>query len=89
MITKEINGKVYEVYTMQDWEDDKTLKVKEGQVIEPAIYWHLLNCLPPKQNGDFFQVGEPYSHDWTTGKALYQTYEHLEDNYYLYIGLKH
>ena len=88
MKQKEIGGKVYDVYTMRDWIEDGTLKIREGDLIEPEIYWELLNCLPPRSNGHYFQVGEAYSHDRNTGKALYQTFEDMGENYYLYVGLK-
>lgn len=74
---------------MQDWERDRTLKVEVGQVIEPAVYWQLLNSLPPQTYGrGTFQPGEPYSHDWTTGSPLFQTFESVGDDYWKYVGLK-
>ena len=82
-----------ELYTYKDWERDGTLNMQEGQIIEPEIFWQLLECVPPRtyKNG-IFQVGEPYSHDWNTGKALYQTFElaYKIDNepYYRYVGIK-
>ena len=90
MERKEINGRVYEVYTMRDWEEDGTLKVEIGQLIEPYTFFQLRNCVPPKTYGNgIFQVGEPYSHDWHTGKALYRTFEEVDRNYWLYVGLKY
>lgn len=76
------------VYTMQDWRRDGTLRVETGQVIEPEIYWQLLCALPPKRNDRLFQCGEPYDHDWNTGKPLYMTFESIGGNYYRYIGLQ-
>ena len=81
------------IYTYQDWTNDGTLKVQVGQIIAPEVFWQLLNCVPPRtyRNG-IFQVGEPYSHDWNTGKALYQTFEFVKtvdgEPYYRYVGLK-
>ena len=89
MTTTTINGIQYEVYTDADWERDKTLSVKVGQLIEPSIYFHLLNCLPPKRNDYLFQCGEPDSFDWNTGRQLFRTYQHVGDFYYKYIGLMH
>jgi hypothetical protein len=82
------------IYTDQDWENDGTLKVQVGQIIAPEVFWQLLNCVPPKTySKGIFQVGEPYSHDWDTGKALYQTFELAyskgREPYYRYVGLKH
>ena len=89
MLQQTFNGKTYDVYTSEDWERDSTLKVKEGQVIEPEVYWQLLNAVPPKSyRGHIFQPGEPYSHDWNTGQALFQTFESMGGNYYLYVGLQ-
>lgn len=80
---------INDVYTMKDWENDRTLKVKEGQTIEPSVFWSLLNSLPPQTYGrTLFQPGEPYDHDWNTGRALYRTFEHVGEYYYKYIGLK-
>lgn len=89
MEKRTIDGREYSVYTMQDWERDSTLKVEVGQVIEPAVYYQLLNAVPPKHyTRGIFQPGEPYSHDWDTGRGLYQTFHHVGENYYKYVGLK-
>lgn len=88
MTKKTFNGKEYEVYTMQDWERDMTLKVQVGQAIEPAIYWQLLCSVPPKQNGYYFQPGEAYDWDFEHCCQRYSTFQQLEGDYYLYIGLR-
>lgn len=89
MEKRTIGGQEYEVYTNADWERDHTLKVQEGQLITPEVYWQLLNSMPPVcYRGMYFQPGEAYSHDWNTGKALYQTFKSMGDNYYLYEGLQ-
>lgn len=89
MERKEINGKEYLVYTMRDWEEDGTLKVEVGQLIAPYVFFQLLGSVPPKTYGNgLFQVGEPYSHDWNTVQALYRTFEEIDRNYWLYVGLK-
>lgn len=74
-------------YTMQDWERDGSLKVQIGQTIAWDVFHQLLGCVPPRcyRNG-IFQVGEPYSHDWNTGQALYQTFKSGK-NGYKYVGL--
>ena len=89
MIEKEINGIKYEVYTDADWERDRILSVKVGQLIEPSVYYQLLNALPPKRNDWYFQAGEPYDHDWNTGLPLFKTFEKMDGNYYKYVGLMH
>ena len=84
-----------EIYTMQQWENDRTLKVAEGQLISPDVFYQLLECVPPQtySNG-IFQVGEPYAHDWNTGKALYSTFRHVSEDeqgrpLYKFIGLRY
>ena len=86
MKTKTINGIQYEVYTDIDWWNDRDLSVKVGQLIEPRVYFQLLNSLPPHRNDWLFQSGEPESHD-RTGTPLYKTFESMGGNYYKYIGL--
>ena len=89
METKTISGKTYNVYTNADWERDRTLKVQVGQLIEPSVYFELLNSVQPKAyRYGVFQPGEAYSWDWDKGCALYQTFEEIEGHYYLYVGLK-
>lgn len=84
-----IDGREYDVYTEQDWVADRTLSVQEGQLIEPAVFWQLLNSVPPQRYGrGIFQPGEPYSHDWNSGRALFQTFESMGNNYWKYVGLK-
>lgn len=75
-----------DTYTMQDWQRDRTLKPKIGQVLEPKVYHQLRNCMPPKNDGKFFQMGEAYTHENST--ALYMTFERVVGSYYKYIGLK-
>jgi len=89
MDKRTIDGREYDVYTAQDWERDRTLKVQAGQVIEPAVFWQLLNSVPPLTYGrGIFQPGEPYSHDWDSGRALYRTFEQMGEDYWKYVGLK-
>lgn len=89
MEKKVIDGKTYDVYTDADWERDKTLKVQVGQVIEPKVYYQLLNAVPPKafMHG-VFQPGEPDSWDWEKHCNLYKTFHHVGEDYYKYVGLK-
>ena len=78
-----------ERYTMKDWERDGSLSVKVGQIIDSDVFWELFECLPPHHwGGGIFQPGEPHTHDWDTGKALYQTFEHVGNDCYRYIGLR-
>lgn len=88
MEKRTIEGREYDVYTEQDWERDRTLKVQVGQVIEPAVFWQLLNSVPPQTyRRGIFQPGEAYSHDRESG-ALYQTFEQMGEDYWKYVGLK-
>lgn len=89
MEKKIFDSKEYDVYTMADWTNDGTLKVRVGQVIDPDVFWQLCESLPPHRWGrGVFQPGEPYSHDMETCKALYETFEHMGDDYYKFVGLK-
>lgn len=73
-----------EQYTMEQWQKDGSLKPAIGQAISEEVYWELLGAMPPACNErGIFQCGEPYSHDWNTGRALYMTFENL-----VYVGLK-
>lgn len=80
------------IYTTEQWEKDGTLKVKEGQIISPAVFYELLNSVPPTTYaGGFFQMGEAYIHN-SMGEALYSTFKHVSDDekgkpLYKYIGL--
>lgn len=90
MERKIINGIEYDVYTMQDWRNDRTLILEEGMVIDPEVFWEICEALPPHRWGKgIFQPGEPHDHDMETGKALYQTFGKLSsDDYYKYVGLR-
>lgn len=89
MYSREFNGQQYEVYTALDWERDRTLSVKVGQVINPDVFWDLCGSMPPRTWAHgVFQPGEPYSHDHETGEALYHTFERIEGEFYKYVGLK-
>lgn len=89
MEKKTMYGQEYEVYTNADWERDSVLKVQVGQLIEPDVYYQLLESVPPVcYRGAYFQPGEPDSWDWERGCQLYQTYKRMGDDYYLYEGLQ-
>ena len=89
MEKKTIGGHEYEVYTMADWERDHTLKVQVGQLIEPEVYWQLLNSVPPVCfRGTYFQPGEPDSYDFEHCCQLYQTFKNMGNDFYLYEGLQ-
>ena len=66
------------MYTIQDWERDGSLNVKQGEVISSDVYEQLLNCIyPATYTSQLFQVGEPYDHD-EQGNALYATFKNTE-----------
>ena len=81
------------VYTREQWAADGTLKMAEGQEIEESIYYQLLDCMPPLSLKDKkgceagFRVGEPYTHDLSTGRALYLAFGRRNGKYY-YLGLQ-
>ena len=89
MEKKTIDGREYDVYTDADWERDRTLKVQVGQLIEPSVFYQLLNSVPPKAYlHDVFQPGEPEDWDWDKSCNLYLTFERVDGDYYKYVGLK-
>lgn len=66
------------IYTKEQWNIDGTLSVEVGQEIDSAVYWQLLESVPPTTHtAELFQVGEPYNHDYT-GKPLYATFKNVE-----------
>jgi hypothetical protein len=80
-----------DIYTMEQWEKDKTLNVKVGQFISNEVFWELCGALPPATwERGIFQPGEAYSHDWNRNCALYQTFKKngTGDAEYQYVGLK-
>ena len=78
------------IYTYEQWEKDGILNVKIGQFVDKKVFNQLLNSVPPQTYGrGFFQPGEPYSHDWNTGQALYKTFQYVDsEKLYKYIGLR-
>ena len=44
----DIKNEKLEVYTMEDWERDGSLKIIPRQEICEEIYYDQMNCLPPK-----------------------------------------
>lgn len=76
-----------DIYTMKDWERDGSLSVKEGQIIDSEVFWELADCVPPQTfSSRRFQVGEPHTH--RDGVALYDTFEHVGDDCWRYLGLR-
>ncbi len=73
------------MYTMQDWERDRDLRVKIGEVIEKEVFYQLRDCLPPTTlSSEIFQVGEAHDHD-EQGCALYTTFKSTDDGW-MYVG---
>ena len=64
-----------DIYTMHQWQQDRTFSALPGQEIEEAVYNELFNCMPPLQlsreaieHTDIpvhagFMMGEPHSCD--------------------------
>ena len=76
-----------EIYTMQDWRNDKSLKVQIGQYIDEEVFEQLLDSMPPiTYSRGIFQPGEAYDHNMETGESLYQTFV-KDDDLYKYVGL--
>ena len=78
------------IYTYENWKEDRTLKVQEGQLIDEEVFDDLLCSLPPTtfHIGGFFQPGEPSCHELNTGTPLYRTFELQECGLYKYIGMR-
>ena len=82
-----------EIYTMKQWERDRSLKCEQGQKISADVFYELLNAVPPTfYRMGIFQCGEPYAHDYNTGLALYKTFRYVENDangepIYEYVGL--
>ncbi len=86
MVLKTI-GELY--YDMNQWQQDGTLQVCEGQFVEDSVFFELLNCVPPTYYaGGWFQVGEAY--DVIDGCMVYQTFrrEGQDGHEWRYVGLK-
>lgn len=73
------------MYTMQDWENDKDLKIIPGQLVSDEVIIELKNCVPPATLGRIFQPGEAYSMN-DKYEDLYMTFRR-ENEGWLYIGL--
>lgn len=74
------------LYTLEDWRNDRVLKVQIGQYVDYAVIDKLMDGMPPLTHSNgIFQVGEPYDQNIKTGELLYQTF--IDDNGYKYVGL--
>lgn len=68
----------FDMYTMQDWARDGSLKVKQGNIISSDVYERLLNCIyPATYTSQLFQMGETYDYD-EQGNVLYVTFKNTE-----------
>lgn len=62
------------MYTMENWENDGTLKVHRGMLVSDEVVIELRDCVPPAYMcRGIFQMGEPNDHD-EEGKPLYHTF---------------
>lgn len=67
-----IEGELSREIMLNDWSRWNT-ELPKGQEVEisEAIYYHLLEALPPhKWQGSYFEVGEPHHHE--NGRAIYR-----------------
>lgn len=77
------------IYTMNDWHNDKRLNLKVGQFIDNEVFQELLdNVRPTTYNSKMFQVGEADTHNIQNGKfvLLFKTFIKT-DGLWQYIGL--
>ena len=71
------------IYTSEQWAKDGDFKAEVGQEVERSIYYHMLECLPPKRMGrDYFLVGEPYDHFGENFRARYRLFYKHNGHYY-------
>lgn len=76
------------MYTMDDWKNDGSLNLKEGQLVADEVIFELRDCVPPKmyQTG-IFQVGEPKDADAEElGVNLYDTFVRCDEGW-KFIGM--
>ena len=91
-----------DIYTMDDWERDRTFAAEIGQEIVPEIYEQMFECMPPLRltnkyphNEDLgivsgFRTSEPYVHaqSETDGKmtAFYAAFGKTTDGRCYFLG---
>ena len=74
------------IYTIEDWRRDGSLKVKPGQLIDDEVFYRLRDDVPPTTlKRTCFQPGEAYtmSEDYV---ELFKTFIQKEEGW-LYVGL--
>ena len=76
-----------DIYTMEQWEKDKVLNIKNGQKVSNDVVRELMNCVPPafRERG-IFQPGEAYCTEKDTYYDLYMTFTKDGDDYWTYCG---
>ena len=83
-VIKESSG--LEVYTMDRWHNDGSIKLTPGQLVDDKVIEELANSVPPTTySRGIFQPGEAYSmsENW---EELYMTFIHKDEGW-SYIGL--
>lgn len=76
----------FKVYTMDDWRNDGTLKVKVGQCIDDDVFEELSGSVPPRSySRRCFQPGEAQCPS-VDGEELYKTFTNINGNW-KYLGL--
>lgn len=77
---------IMNVYTMENWRNDGSLKLSVGQFIDEEVFEQLLDSVPPQTYGrGIFQPGEAYDANANTGKPLYMTF--VKEDLWKYVGL--
>lgn len=74
---------INEQVALEDWSRWNT-ELPEGQKVEisESIYYHLLNCLPPRNwHKTYFEVGEAHHHT-NEGRAIHRACWIENDKYY-------
>ena len=75
-----------DLYTIDDWRNDGTLKVKVGQCIDDDVFEELSGSVPPRSySRRCFQPGEAQCPS-VDGEELYKTFTNINGNW-KYLGL--
>lgn len=72
------------VVMLNDWSRWNQSLIKDSEPVEvsEAVYYDMLNCLPPRNwNGDYFEVGEPHHHD-SNGKPIHRAFYKEGDKFF-------
>lgn len=74
-----ISGKEVTVQEREDWKTSIDENFKPGDYFDEEIAWDLINAVPPHRfSRDYFQCGEPHSHELGQDGQYHATYLTLD-----------